>query len=417
MDRIIAFFTDNWQRKLVALIAGSLVWFYVNRAIYETKTIQNIPIKVVNLPADKTIAGIKPNGMLRNRINLTLTGPKNIVEDLETGDMEVLIDASTIHKEDWVFQMTKKNLISLNPNIDLSRQLSDIKYPELVIKISKLVSTKIPITILPPVGKAPKGYIYLDIWPQQLMQTIVAAEEELNNIPRQGLELAFDLGSINLSELDKIKPTRNNFHDDEVSFFIPPQWKKITLPFPDSPTVDLNDPDAQNLHIDFLRKEYLPFEKELPISIFYPLSSVDKINPETFPLAIEGLIQSKKGIPFISTPLYVRDVSSLFLKVIRDNMQIVFTAQPDIHGENLPWSISVAAVRELEDKYVSMLISTNVSASEEPKHTLKREAHLRNRFRDYLQRVTLYTAPDHRLHMQSKMTENKISINPTPNNP
>ncbi len=116
MEKVIKnLFLQNWQRKLVALLAALVVWILVNHSITDTKTLSNVPIRVVNLPPDKTILGMMPNGMLAKRITLTVSGSKEIVDELEPGDVEVVLDASQTDENEWVVQITRKNLVSLNP--------------------------------------------------------------------------------------------------------------------------------------------------------------------------------------------------------------------------------------------------------------------------------------------------------------
>ena len=166
MESLISrLFFHNWQQKLVALISALIIWFFVSHSIIETKIIPGVPIRIVNLPADKTILGLNPNGLLSKRITLTLTGTKNVVHDIEPGDLEALIDASIIDHDDWIIQINKKNLVSLNPAIDLKNHIRHVSHTEHVIRMRPLITDKVPITFLKPIGEPPEGYEYLDIWP------------------------------------------------------------------------------------------------------------------------------------------------------------------------------------------------------------------------------------------------------------
>ena len=81
MDSIITrIFFHNWQRKLVAALAAIVIWMFVNNSINDTVTISNVPVRIINLPPDKTIPGLLPNGVLGRRLTLTLTGSKDVVE-------------------------------------------------------------------------------------------------------------------------------------------------------------------------------------------------------------------------------------------------------------------------------------------------------------------------------------------------
>jgi hypothetical protein len=417
MDYFQSFFTYNWQRKLVALITALVIWFFVNQSITDTKTIPNVPIRIINLPDDKTIPGMQPNGIIGKRIPLKLQGTKNVVDMLEPGDLEVLLDVSAVQQNDWVVQISKKNLVSLNPAIDLSRHISDVTHPEFVLKFSQLMNAKIPVAVNLPNGEPPPGYEFLDIWPRQLTHTVVGPQEQVQELMAKGLELDIDMNMISKADLDKIKVTRENFHDDEVSFYIPMHWKKVVLPFKGGMLEEISDADGQKLHIDFLRREYLPLNQDISVRAFYPLATLDTINPKTMPLLAQGKLKEKNGVFFLSTPLYISDSSIQFLDVIKDNLEIVVLVENIKDTTAFNWSLEVIDPQLLEDKYVNTLISYNnsnaISKGSEFRHNKKREKHLRERFRLFAQRLTLYTAPEKKLQLDVRLTKEGISAIPT----
>jgi hypothetical protein len=402
---------NNWQRKLVAFVAAIIVWLLVDHSIIDTKNIPNVPIRILNLPQDKTILGLLPNGILQKRISLTLTGSKDVVSELEPGDLEVLLDASTANNDEWIVQITKKNLVSLNPNIDLLHNITQVDHSELIIKLSPLVTEKIPVTILPPIGKPPAGYEFLDIWPLRLVQTVSGPEDEIQKLRVKGLDLTFDLSEISLNDLDSIKSSPGNFHDDEIRYLVPHKWKQISIPFHNNTHEDLNDPEAQVLRIYFLRKQVLPVESKIALSVFYPLETSDTINPLSLQMTSGKYVQIKDGIPIFTVPLYIKDVSRLFLSIIRDNLIINIIAAPKKEREVLEWSVGVVNANELEDTYVAFLI-THLSNGKNSQTALpkKREALIRKRFKEYLQRLNFYTSSDQKLNIESVIEDDKISI-------
>lgn len=404
---IYKLFFDNWQRKLLALISAVVIWLFVNQQITDSKTIRNVPIRIVNLPADKTIIGLLPNGILHKKVSLTLTGTKDVIDDLEQGDLEVLIDASTIDHHDWIAQITKKNLVSLNPSIDLANNVTELEHTEFVLKLNRLVTVKVPITILAPTGEAPPGYEFLDIWPQKLMQTISGPEEELQKLRVKGLEISFDLDNISKADLDILKVQ----HDDEISFMVPNKWKQVVIPYRNNIVEEINDADAQGLRIDFLRKGTISIEKEIPLQIFFPLKNSEKLNPETLSLAIADSVAIKNGLTILNVPLYAKDVSRLFIEIIKDRLGLVVTAAPLDEREILQWSFEAFNSGELEDTYVATMISNFTNAK--GLHNLmakKREALLRKRFKDYLQRLSLWTSSEHKLNLEAKIEGDKIKL-------
>ena len=412
MDSIVTkIFINNWPRKLISLIAALVIWLVVNQSITDTKIIRNVPIRIVNLPIDKTITGLLPNGILSKRITLTLSGTKDVIDELEPGDLEVLIDASSIDHAEWIVQINKKNLISLNPNIDLHNHITQVSNNEFVVKISRLVTAKVPVTVNRPIGDPPPGYEFLDVWPQRLMQTITGAEGEVQKIKENGLEVTFNLNDITKEELDSVKTPQQGLQNDEVSFFVPNKWKQVAVPFYNTIFEEINDPEAQTIRIDFLRQEFLPVDKQVPIRVFYPLKNITKINPETFPLQSTTPILQKEGIAVLNTKLYAKDVSRLFLDVVVDNIEIVIIASPQSERELLQWSVEVIDPRQLENTYLAFLFanSANQKNSALPL-SKKREQQLRNRFREYLQKFSLYTDPEIKLSLECRLWENKVTV-------
>ncbi|MGZ3733083.1 MAG: CdaR family protein, partial [Parachlamydiaceae bacterium] len=350
---IIQFFLHNWQRKLLALVTAIILWFFVSHSITEIKVIRNVPIRISNLPSDKTVVGLLSNGLLNRRINLTLTGAKDVIEEIEPGDLEVNIDASAIDHNDWIVQINKKNLRSLNPAIDLSNNINSVSHSDFVIKLNRLTTAKVPIHILPPKGEAPEGYEFLDIWPQQLMQTLSGPEEEIERLKAKGLEITFDLNDISKAELDTLKGPQQGGNNNEISFSIPYDWKQVEVPFRNHLPEEINDSDAQNLRIDFLRLEFLPIDRQLPIHVFYPTKNLSELNPASTSIASGNYVVSSKGVSLFARPLYVKNVSRLFLNVIRDYLEITIIASSKNESEILPWDFEVVTPHDLEDTYVA----------------------------------------------------------------
>ncbi|MCB1119476.1 MAG: hypothetical protein KDK65_05910 [Chlamydiia bacterium] len=403
---------QKWQRKATALITAILIWFFVSNSIDDSKTVSNVPVRVINLPKDKTVIGLQPNGLLSKRMTLKLTGTKRVIDDLETGDFEVLLDASTLTSDVSLIQISKKNLISLNPSINLADHITaPIEFNELLIKLSPVTTEKIPVTLLPPMGAAPSGYTYLDYWPQQLYQSVTGPEELVQQLKTEGLKLQFDLNQIKKGELDKLTVSRDNFHDDEIVWMIPARWKTITIPLYQETTTELNDPEAKELHIDFLREETLPLNADLPVRVFYPLNTLDRLNPLTTPLNIAPPLSLRQATPTLTHPLYVKDVSRLFLETIKDHLEITIDASSSFDNKQLNWSIQTISPGWLETRYIQqLLLSSTAANNDDTIHTKAREAHLRKRFQNYLKNLRLYTNSKEKFTLDIQIQDKQISL-------
>ncbi len=400
-------FFHQWQRKLVALLTATVIWFFVNHSIISSKTIPSVPIRVINLPTDKTIQGLLPNGFLGKRTTLTLSGTKDVIDQLEPGDVEIILDVSNL-PSDSIVQITKKNLVSLNPNINLPAHIISISHPEFVIKMSPILTEQIPIVIHSPKGEAPKGYEFLDIWPIYLTQTVSGPQEQVLNLKNQGLELTFNLNDITKEQLDVLQ--FNGLYDDEVNFHIPDQWKKVNILFSSRGPELINDPEAKNLQMTFLRQQLIPIKNELPVHVFYPLKNNATINPNTYGLAPSPFIQFKHHIPVLTVPLFASNVSKLFLEIVKDNIEIDIIAAPPNEREYLEWDTDFIDETHLEDTYVAFLISNSKISDTPYNKNRDREKYFRQRFRIYLQRFTLYLSPQYKLVLQSRLEDGKIDV-------
>lgn len=402
-DRVL----KNWKQKLVAVFIATMIWLLVNHSITSTKIVAGIPVRIVNLSAERAADGLLPNGILNKRLTLTLTGTKETIEHIEPGDLEVVLDATNAPDE-WVVQITKKDLVSLNPDIDVSRDITQISQSEFIIDLDKMMTAKIPVTILSPTGKAPSGYEYLGTWPKQLMQSVTGPKLVIQQLHAKGLELSFDLNEISKEELDAIHTTKSAHNSDEVSYKIPDIWKKISIPLLTRPLQPLNDLRADNLHMDFLRKEYISLNRNIPIQIFYPMENISNINPIRYPLKKSSLIDEVYGTSVLNAPLLAYGVSRLFVDTVKDHLEIVITAKAD-ENNTLPWSLEFVDQESLENTFVSLLKETQI-ASENLNGTEQRENQWRGCFGDYMKKMTLFLAKDRPLILKNTLEPNGISV-------
>ena len=404
------FFTENWQRKLISLILAISIWIVVNHSMTVTKTISNIPVRVTNLPPEKTIEGMQINGLLNTKVALTLTGNRSSLDEISANDLEIAIDGSNKPQE-WIAGISKKNLVCLNSDVDLLKGISRVSAQDLIIKQSKLVSEKLPILVTPPIGEAPKGYQFLDVWPYQLTVSVTGPEETLKQIKSRGLKLSFNLNDISHAELQALQTNKKGGQVDEVSFFVPNSWKKIAIPSLSDAPFEIDDPQANALRIDFSRQELLPIGTAIPVSVYYPPKFSQTLNPETYQLATNDFILKKHGIKMITVPLYAQGVSRRFLETVKDMIQIVIIASPKNEQQKLLWNAQFLYPHELENRYVAKVMSeSNDEIGDVLPHM--REDYLRNRFRSYMNRFRLYTPNNKKLSLNIELEANTISVTP-----
>ncbi len=403
-------FLENWFRKLISLILAMIIWMVVNHSMTATKVVQNIPIRVLNLPPGKTIEGMQASGILSERIPLTLSGNKSALDEISETDLEIALDASGKPNE-WIAAIGKKELVSLNPDFSPGKAITRIIAPERTIRQTKLVTEKIPITVTQPIGEAPKGYQYLDVFPYHLNLTVVGPEETVKKLKnRGGLKLTFNLGAISKAELDILQSNKKQ-STDEISFFVPNSWKKIPLPGLSETPVEIDDLQAKGLRIDFSRQDLLPIGAPIPVTVFFPPKYANTLNPETYTLATNDFIIKKNGVKMIAAPLCAQGISQRFLDLVKDRIQVVIIAAPKSEQEHLLWNVQLIYPHELENCFVAKAMAESKEELEDLQPHL-REDYLRNRFRSYMDKFRLYT-PDHqKLHLKINLQANTISATP-----
>ncbi len=407
-------FLQNWPRKLLSVILAIFIWFVVNKSLTTTKTINNVPVKIENIPPGKTAEGLQSNGTLNRKVNLVVSGNKNFLNDLGVNDLFIAIDASSSDGE-WIATVTKKNLKSSNPDLNIAHNINRVIPLNFIVKLSKLVSEKIPITITKPIGDSPAGYQFVDIWPYHLSLTVSGPEETVKNLKSKGLHLTFNLNDITRTKLEELQGTSSKTHTDIVSYYIPNTLKEIFIPSLCPTPIAINDPDARFLRIDFLRCETLKLSSPVPVSLYFPPSVLSVITPSKLTLLNNKLIESKNGIKLITQPLYVKGVSQLFLDVIKDMLEIAIIVNPSNEGK-LEWNTQFINSRILEEKYLQYVKS---DATEDELRDLQpylRDNYLRNRFRNYMNRLKLYASEKEKFKFEPMIKGNYITVADNPQN-
>ncbi len=407
------FFTKNIIQKLISLAAAIVIWALVNHSITTTKLFPRVSCRIVNMPPDKTIRGLMPNGMLDRKIILTLTGRKDVVESLESNDFEVVIDAASKKGDEWIVQVTKKNLVSLNPDVDLIHNITHVSHNEFALRLSRLVTEKVPVYFTIPQGEPPAGYQFLDITPQMITHTISGPEEDVAELMNKGCELKFNLSNIMQQELDALyKDT------DEVCFTVPHEWMKIQVPFLGGMQVPIHDSHTKQVVITFLRNKLLRLEHALPLTVFYPASTRDRINPVTCTIDLPPSIEMKNGVMVINKELFVADVSRLFLDIVRDRMEVLIILDATHPDQPLSWDIQFIDPEDLENRYVACLLTeqaegedaTRASLASSSHRVAEKERYLRLRFREYMQRLKLFMNQDKPFHLECYYRNDKLVV-------
>lgn len=405
MNAIISKIFSNWSRKLVALLLAIIIWLTVNQTLISTRTINNVPIHIINLPPGKTLEGIQINGQLVKKLNLTITGNKTIIEELSSDDLEVVLDA--VNKPDeFRGIISKKNLSSLNPKIDLSKGIKSIQYPNFIVRMTNLVTEQIPIIVTKPIGEAPRGYQFLGIWPYRLLLTVQGPEDILKKLKEKELRLTLNLNEVKKSQLDAL-----DYDEREViSFFVPDYWKQIRLSSLSDVPISIDDPRAKLLRMDFIRSRFSTLNHAIPVSLFFPIETLNQFNPDTIQLAESTLLKKVHGQGIIQIPLLVNGVGPCFLNLVEKMIQIEIIVIPQTREKILSWNLQLVNPRQLEDQYVQAFNGECIDPDILLLAPILREEYLRNRFRSYVNRLQLFKTDKTKLNLSISLKKNLIIV-------
>jgi hypothetical protein len=381
-----------------------IIWLVVNHSLTATKTLDNVAIRLINIPIGMTVDGLQTNGMLAKKTSLSLHGNKTLLGEITQNDIEIVLDAMD-KSEEWLATITRKNLVSINPDIDLSKAVKRVVIQQMPISFTRLITEKIPVLVTQPIGEAPRDFQFLDIWPHQLTMTVSGPEETIKQLKAKGMSLTFNLNDISRADLEA-----QESKTDEISFFIPDNWKQLAIPSLSERPFEIDDPQAMSLRIDFVRSDLHPIAKAIPITIFFPPQHSLTLNPETYSLALGGLVHQFHGLYLLRKSLYAKGVSRLFVELVQDMVEISILLVPKNEKKYLDWSVQFLNPRILEDKYVTTLMSEDNDQDDDPTFVKRREEYLRNRFRHYMNRFQLYKSDREKFDLTVELQDNQIVL-------
>lgn len=409
-DFLSRFFMRNWLRKIVSLGFATIIWLLVGQTVTVTRTLNNIPVRIIDLAPEQTVLGLQSNGFLDKKVSLTITGNKNTIRDLRSTNLEVVISA-TGHTESWIAAIDKYNLVCLDEEANIRRDIQSVAADDIFIRLTQYVTEDIKVTITTPVGSAPKGYEYLDVWPKYLIQTVSGPKEYVNALKEQGLDLTFNLNKVSFEELERNRIAQGNH--DEIIFPIPKEWKKILIPFGNTNTYEtLNDPKADFLRLLFLKQEFIPLNLNLPVILFFPVKYSHSFNPLNYTLEASPPIILDQGIYQINIPLFVKDVSNLFLDVVKNNIALTVVMPPSYNNNSVNWAVEFIDEKTLEDTFVQAIVAQEHGILHD--FSLIDEAGIRHRFREYLRKLSLFGKDGHPLNLSAEISHNKVIIRAKP---
>lgn len=189
--------------------------------------------------------------------------------------------------------------------------------------------------------------------------------------------------------------------------------EKILIPFGNTNTYEnLNDPQADFLRLLFLKQEFIPLNLNLPVLLFFPVKYSNTFNPLAYTLEPSHPIILNQGIYQINIPLYVKDVSKLFLDVVKNNIALAVVMAPPHENNSVNWAVEFIDEKTLEDTFVQAIMAQEHGILHD--FALIDETGIRHRFREYLRKLTLFGKDGFPLNLSAEISHNKVIIRSKP---
>ncbi|OGN61890.1 MAG: hypothetical protein A3F09_00310 [Chlamydiae bacterium RIFCSPHIGHO2_12_FULL_49_11] len=401
-------FFNNWLRKLISLILSFVIWYMVYQSMTTTRTVASVPIRIINLPDGKTFQGMLANGYLSRKVNLSLTGRKIVIEDVSPADLEVVIDATKEVMKSSTVQIEKRHLVSFNPNFNVGRHLAKIDAKPIHFKMLPLVEDLIPVHVMKPIGEAPRGFQFLDMWPYQLNLRVKGPEDVITRLKTKGIKLNLNLADVSSEKLEEMTYNKNKH---VVSYFVPEEFKQVLLPELSDKPIPMTDKDAKFLRIDFIRSKKIPIPFPIPVQLYVAPDCPLNIPSQSLYIGNSDMIQNMKGLKYLAPTVYAQGVSELFIKIVANMMTL--SVNLNLHGDSqISWSIQFIDSQQLEDRYINAMLTEVKDIELEGMNPRWREEYLRNRFRNYMNRLELITEGDQPLDFRLEMKGKEICLLP-----
>ncbi|EDM26726.1 hypothetical protein LNTAR_18805 [Lentisphaera araneosa HTCC2155] len=136
---IVNLFTNDFQRKLIAIFFALLIWFIVNERISKVQTFSGIPITLVN--PNSNIILSKTN---QPTANIILRGPNKILQSLESKDITVRLTIP-----EGVRPGTLKLLLTEDDiTIPHMTQIENIISQTIIVEVDEMREKEVPVRLL-----------------------------------------------------------------------------------------------------------------------------------------------------------------------------------------------------------------------------------------------------------------------------
>lgn len=129
-------FKVNWQYRAIAAVLALFFWYLISGQ-EKVEIWLTVPVEIVNLPSDHVVTS-----GLANSIRVRARGTSTILNRLETGRINYLLDLSGVRRGLNIVNLDPKNL-----NLPRAIEVVEINPPSLELEIDRQISKTLPVRV------------------------------------------------------------------------------------------------------------------------------------------------------------------------------------------------------------------------------------------------------------------------------
>jgi YbbR domain-containing protein len=193
-----SFFTRHWLLKLMSLIIGTSLWYFVVGQD-QVDMIVTIPLELRNLPADLVIAN-----QYKKDIEVAIRGPRRLIQEMRQQNISRPVDLSKAAPGPLVVK-NDSDSIPLPQGITVQR----VQPANITLQVDRLVQKDFTITPVTK-GKPAAGFVMESIAVNPAHITVTGPQSVLDR------ETALKTAVINLEGLDRSNTFQVHLHLNEA---------------------------------------------------------------------------------------------------------------------------------------------------------------------------------------------------------